>query len=168
MAARGIQLRRFEIKNCNHLSIHGFRIRVEVIATDGDTPKEVFVYRQHPVDSHTGLVPPPDFQTVASFVDLADYPADAPNPDNDLPFFRLAYVELDVRSVAHYHEVWAWIQRQTAGLVAAMNTADNLVPVEDLWIGEPVTTSGTSGTSGTSETSGTSGTSSSSGISESV
>ena len=135
MAARGIKLQRYQIANAPHLSMHGFRLRIQVAAVAGDMPPDVFVYYRRPADPHTGEIVD-DFQTVASFVDLAEYPALSPNPELS-PFFRLDYIEVDVRSVAHYQEVWQMIQAAVNSLIAALNRADQMVLAEEVWIGEP-------------------------------
>lgn len=134
MARRGIQLSRSEIRRANHLHIGGFRIRVDVVDTHGGVPPEIFVYRRNPPNPHTGRRED-IFQTVASFVDLSEFPAGAPGPDS--PFFRLPYIELDVRSTKHYDEVWRTIQDLTVNLVAAMDRAEELVVAETVWCGQP-------------------------------
>ena len=137
MAIRGLKLRRYAIANANHWSLHGFRLRIDVAETIGDVPGEIFVYRSHPIDPNTGQAPRPDWLSVASFVDLSTYPAGAPDPATDYPFFRLNFIEVDVRSLAIYNQVWLEVQSSVANLINALNLADNLVVAEETWIGDP-------------------------------
>ena len=41
--ARGIKLRRYKIAHANHLAIHGFRLRVEVVAEGPEEEVSAFI-----------------------------------------------------------------------------------------------------------------------------
>ena len=142
--ARGIQLVRSELQNANHLHIHGFRLRIEVGDVNGDMPRHVFVYRRNPPHPVTGDIED-TFMTVASFVDISEFPAEAPG--NDSPYFRKDFIEVDVRSTRDFDAVWSLIHAQVCELVSALNRADLLIVTETTWCGEAATASDSSASS---------------------
>ena len=134
--ARGIKLRRAQIKNANHWHLRGFRLDVRVMEAIGGMDQYVFVFRRHPPDPYTGVIFD-EFCGVASVVDLAEYPVGAPDPDSGThPFFRSDHVCLDVRSSAHHDEVWLSIQNEVCNLVEALDRFDILEVAEEIWCGE--------------------------------
>jgi len=133
--ARYIKLTRSEIKEVNHYHIRGFRIRVEASDAVG-MPNEVFVYARHPPNPHTGEVVD-EFLTVASFPDLAEYPANDPDPTKAFPFLRKSFIELDVRSMKDVENIWRLVVELVCFLRAALNRADQLVVAETVDCGQP-------------------------------
>lgn len=133
--ARGIQLRRYAIAAANHWYLHGFRLRVEVQAVAGGMDPNVFLYRRNPPDPVTGEVSDV-FQTVCSFPDMGEYPATEPSDATAFPYFRLDFVELDFRGQTNYDSAWTSIRTEVHRLVAAMDKAEDLVVVEDVWLGD--------------------------------
>lgn len=132
--ARGIKLKRFQIKEANHLEIHGFRLRVEVIDTFGDIDPNIFIFRRSPADAFTGVVTD-EFMTVASFPDLSYYPIGTPDPAKSNPFFLARNVELDFKSVRDYNESWIAIRDQVAILCRTMDKAEQLIAIDEIWCG---------------------------------
>jgi hypothetical protein len=134
--ARSVKLRRYEIRNANHLHLRGYRLRVEAVDPCGMDAK-VFVYRRPPADPVTGVVAD-EFTGVASFPDMAEYPAGQPDPAKQ-PFFRKDFVEVDVRSLRQYQEIWQTLLAEVAGLLSALNRADLMIVGEEQWVGDPGT-----------------------------
>lgn len=98
-----------------------FRMRIEVTDPTGSgTDPAVFLFRVHPPDPKTGLVSA-SFVTVASPVDMEDYPADTPSPDLSNPFFRRSVVELDFRSMHQLHDTWTNIIQLIRNLLRALD-----------------------------------------------
>jgi hypothetical protein len=132
--ARGIKLRRYEISQANHYHLHGFRLKVDVEAVSGGMLPEIFVFNRCPPDPNTGDSTD-RFLTVASFVDMSDWPVGNPDPDKGLPFFRKSAVELDLRSMSDYNAVWELLVSEANNLCYALDRADILVPAESQWAG---------------------------------
>jgi hypothetical protein len=91
-----------------------------------DMTEHVFVYRRHPPDPYTGDIFD-EFCTVASPVDLSEYPIGAPDPELPFPFFRKNFIEVDVRSAAAFEDTWNLIVQQVCALVEALDAMDILV-----------------------------------------
>ncbi len=132
---RGIRLQRFSIKNANHWHLRVFRLRVEVVETSPDMTRYVFVYRRHPADPYTGDIFD-EFCTVASPVDLSEYPVGAPDPDKAFPFFRKDFIEVDLRSMVEFEEFWSLIVKFVCQLTETLDLADILVEDEQAVCGE--------------------------------
>jgi len=143
---RGITLKRYGIAQANHYYIRGFRMKVEAVDPVGDMTSYVFVYRRYPPDPYTQEVFD-EFVTVASFVDLDEYPVGEPDPQSSLPFFRSNVVELDFRSAADAEEAWNIIRTEVCALVDALNRADNMVLEETASCGDASEESDSSGES---------------------
>jgi hypothetical protein len=62
------------------------------------------------------------FISVADPVDLEEYPTDAPDLENEIPYYRLKRVELEFRSMPELLEAWDFIQEDVTGLIRAVNT----------------------------------------------
>lgn len=125
---RRLRLERKAISEANHYYIRGFRLRIDVIEAIA-MPAEIFVYHRHPPDPVTGEVVD-EWLTVASFPDLAEYPANNPDPEKSLPFLRKSFIEVDVRSTRDYNDIWNIVVNQACVLRAALNRADMLVKAE--------------------------------------
>jgi hypothetical protein len=109
-------------------------LRIEIPETTDDMTDYVFVYRQHPADPYTGEIFE-EFCTVASPVDLSEYPVGAPDPNKPFPFFRKNFIEVDLRSQADFDGTWELIQTEVCRLVAALDLMDNLVTEEEVICG---------------------------------
>jgi len=128
--ARGIRLTRHSVKNANHWHLRAFRLRIEVAETSPDMSRYVFVYRRHPPDPYTGEVFD-EFCTVASPVDMSEYPVGAPDPNLPFPFFRKDFIEVDVRSLKDFDETWDLVVKQVCVLTQALDDMENLVQDEE-------------------------------------
>ena len=131
-----IQLVRLGMEDANQAYLKVFRIRVEIGAeTVGlEDDDRIFVYRRLPPDPYTGEEFD-EFQTVASVVDLSQFPPEEPGEAS--PFFRLNYVELDFRSSIRVEEFWELIQREVCVLVEALERAPLLREQETTWCPSP-------------------------------
>ena len=132
---RGLKLKRYSIKNANHWHLRVFRLRIEVTETSPDMPKDIFVYRRHPADPHSGVIFD-EFCTVASPVDLSEYPVGGPDPVKDFPFFRKDFIEVDVRSMTEFQDVWDLVVKLSCQLATTLDDAENLVMDEEMICGE--------------------------------
>ncbi len=88
--------------------------------------ENIFVFRAEA----TPASPPGDltykFTNVASVADMADYPVNAPNEDNEYPFFRMNTVTLDFRSLADLEYGWDEIRNRVQSLLTATTMLDDL------------------------------------------
>ena len=82
--------------------------------------------------------PPPEpvdrFRSIADPVDLEQYPEDAPDLANDIPFYRAASVELLFRNMTDLQDTWTDIQEDVQGLIDALNTGLTNPVTEDVVI----------------------------------
>ena len=142
--------------------------RMVVRATESHAmPVEIFVFQRKPGSGADPHVPYLDeFTNIASPADLEEYPVGAPI-DPNMPFFRLATVDLVFRSEEIAAEAWAGILSDTAGLVEALNYMDNLSQVEEVIIGNPTPSSSSSSGSPSSSKSSSSAPAPSSSVSSS-
>ena len=129
--------------------------RMVVRATESHAmPVEIFVFQRKPGSGADPHVPYLDeFTNIASPADLEEYPVGAPI-DPNMPFFRLATVDLVFRSEEIAAEAWAGILSDTAGLVEALNYMDSLSQVEEVIIGTPTPSSSSSSSQPSSSSSG--------------
>lgn len=133
--ARGIKLQRSAISQVNHFYLRGFRIRIDVSEVCGGMDPYVFLYRRAPANPFNGEQFD-EFQCVASFPDMEEYPVGAPSEETPFPYFRLDYIELDVRSVSDFDYVWTTILSEVGRLVETLEKADNLTVEETTVVGE--------------------------------
>jgi hypothetical protein len=131
--ARAIKLKKFAVTNVNYTYLSAFRLRVEVEVSHGIEP-QIFVYRRDLANPYTGDVLD-TFFTIASPVDMEEYPPEEPDPQKAYPFFRKRFVELDFRSSKLAEEAWLLIVEETQTLIHAMNRLEALELVEEVWIG---------------------------------
>ena len=127
----------------------GLRVRIET--SDAiDMPNKIFAYLLTPLQpgatERTG-----EFNHVCSPSDLEEYPEDESLPNHRPEWFRLAYVDVVLRSRT---EVYAFI-RDTASdvhqLKNSLDITDRVYPAGELWIGpkpaEPSSSSSSSSSS---------------------
>jgi hypothetical protein len=113
--------------------LQAYRLRV-VVAAATDISTKIFVFRTK-VDSNTdqGFNSTNDsFVSVADPVDLEQYPEDAPDLDNNMPYYRLDEVTLDFRSVGELEDVKALIETDINSLVASMKSLETLTLMEEV------------------------------------
>lgn len=83
----------------------GWRLKVEVTEADG-VDKAIFLYHRQPfvvaVDDSEGDF----FRKVCSPSDIEEFPLDEPDPQADLPFYRLASIDVIFRSPLDREETW--------------------------------------------------------------
>ena len=119
---RGVSLRRAAQTRFVANGVDGFRFTVEA-HSPAHMPAEIFLYVRRPLDPRTGEEAD-EFTSVCSAPDLEEYPATAPtgNP----PFFRLATIDLVVRSQHEADEAWAVIRRDVGVLVETLDLGDGM------------------------------------------
>jgi len=130
-----LQLKRFSSSVVDYRFTSALRIRIEASDPDATgTDPAVFLYRRDPVNPYTSTHTD-TFMTVCSPVDLAEYPVGAPSTASEYPFFRLHYVELDVRSTLYAKEIWLAIVREVQILLEAMERLAQLSLTETVNLG---------------------------------
>jgi hypothetical protein len=131
---------RKEVETVEYQWAGAFRLRVEVSdpnATGADP--RVFLYRRDPVNPYTGETND-TFFAIASVPDLSLYPPGEPDPNTPYPFFRLDYVELDLQSSSIADSLWAVILREINALLQALERLQELVVVDEQFVGTAPTT----------------------------
>lgn len=115
--------------------VDGFRFRVE--AYGGHLmPNHIFRYLRRPLNPDTGTRID-ELDGVCSPPDLEEFGEDAPLPDVVPPFLRLDFVDVLLRSQHEADEAWRVILEDVHSLVDTLNIMDNIVPAEDIAIGNP-------------------------------
>jgi len=134
---RRLKLKRYELQNVNYQWLGAYRLRIEAEReSTSDPPMEeyVFMYRRDPVNPYTNTYVD-TFFAVASPADMSEYPVGSPSPSSRFPFFRLNYVELDLRTLGEVEEVWNTIVHDVDNLLKGLDKMDNLVPTMDIVVG---------------------------------
>ncbi len=108
VAGRRLQLQRYELQHVNYQSLGAFRLRIEASdPSESGADPNIFVFLRGPYDptiaGHTDT-----FHTLASPVDMTEYPIDEPTTETEYPFFRKSVVELDSVIVLTAGEVLHW------------------------------------------------------------
>lgn len=135
--ARRLRITKKQLVDVNFEFLGAFRLRVEIDdPTNSGADPNVFVYNRRPMDV-TDRAISDVFSAVASPVDLAEYPVGEPIGTTTYPFYRLSYVELDLRSTKLAEEVWLTIVREVTTLLQILDRMEQLVPVAEIWIGDP-------------------------------
>lgn len=114
--------------------LDGVGVRFTVTASSAtNVPKEVFLFGVRPrAPGATDDLA--DFLCVCTPPDLADYPADAPTPDMDPPFFRRASVVLDFRSRADADAAYARILADVGVLLDTLARMDRQAAAQPITI----------------------------------
>lgn len=132
MAVRRIRLSRSEPQHVQMVNTTAYRMRVDVTEVEGeDIDENIFIYRENPENPYTQQTES-QFCAVAGPAQLSSIPAIAPDLNQNYPFYRLNYVELDFDSEVAAMEVWKFIQQDVKTLVEGMNRLSDLVVVEDI------------------------------------
>jgi hypothetical protein len=130
---RRIKLRRRVTKNVDYTTLGAYRLRIDAIESDG-IEERVFVWRRDPVNPYTSEVTN-TFFTVASPVDMEEYPPEEPDPYKAYPFFRRSWVDLLFRSVSQAEEAWQLIVQEVNNLITALNKLDTIELEDEVWAG---------------------------------
>jgi hypothetical protein len=132
-----LKLKRFELTNVNFRYVGAFRMRIE--ASDPDNTgvdPNVFLYQRNLPNPYDGSVTD-IYLGISSIVDMSDYPIGEPVASTTFPFYRLDYVELDVRAVQLADQIWGATKTAISRLLRIMDTMkNNLSLVEEVWICE--------------------------------
>lgn len=135
MANRRLKLKKYELQNINYFWLGAFRLRVEVSdPCDAGTDPHVFLFQRKPPNPYNDVVED-EWLGIASPVDMSEFPVGEPNETTAYPFFRLNYLEVDLRSVDVAHTVWKLIQEEVAVLIQALDRMELLVPTEEVYVG---------------------------------
>jgi hypothetical protein len=121
---RGIQL----TWTCSHYVYgrhDGVRVRIDAVAAQ-NMPLKVFAYRMLPRDPASGQ-DTGYFSHICSPPDLVDYPEDGPVTTRRPEWFRLAYVDVLLRSVAEAQDFVAGVYEDVRRLKATLDIMDALV-----------------------------------------
>ncbi len=137
--ARRLKLTRKELIEVNYQYLGAFRLRVEASdpSNSGADPC-VFLYNRRPVNPYNGDVVD-DFIAIASPGDLSEYPVGEPRDGTTFPFYRLDYVELDFRSTERASKTWLLLIAEIDNLMKALDRMEQLVPIEEIWVGSAPT-----------------------------
>lgn len=140
MASRQLKLKRFELENVNYLYLGAFRLRVEASdPNDTGADPNVFLYQRDPANPYNGEVADL-WLGIASVVDLAEYPVGEPNTETTYPFFRLDYVEIDLRATALAEDTWLIIISEVDNLLKILDRMELLVPTSEVYVGDAIVT----------------------------
>lgn len=112
----------------------GIRVRFDVICADEMTTK-VFAYRMLPLSPLTGEALG-HFSHVCSPPDVAEYPEDEPAPASSPEWFRLAYVDILVRSVTEAEDFIAIVRADIRRLKDTYDKMDTIFPTGEELFGE--------------------------------
>lgn len=155
--ARRLKLTQFSVQNVNYQYLGAYRLRLEAsdpLQTGADP--NVFLFLRGPEDPYTNIIND-FFHCVASPVDMSEYPALEPSDNTPYPFFRLSYIELDLRTEQLATEVRDTIVREVDVLLKALDRLEQLVPGAEFFVGndpEGSSSSSSSSQSGGSSSSG--------------
>lgn len=130
--ARRLKLKKYITPNVNYQTLGAIRVRVEASDAE-DMDNRVFVWRRDPINPYTSVVLN-TFFTVASPVDMEEFPPEEPDPTKAYPFFRRSWVELDFRAVSDANEAWVKIVEVVCNLITALNLLENLELEAEVWV----------------------------------
>ncbi len=109
-----------------------FRLRCEVVDSLNVT-REVFLFKRSVADP-LNAVEVDHFIAICSPFDLATYPANEPDAEQDPPFFRKSEFDILLPSVATVVEVRQSVQSQLLTLLSMLRNLDALSDEEPFWI----------------------------------
>jgi len=113
--------------------LQGYSLKVEVVEAV-DMPSKIFVFQRwvpsatDPESNNLG----DKFISVADPVDLEEYPEDAPDLENDIPYYRTDSVILHFRSMSELAEVRGLLGDDFAALVKAMQQLEEFPVAEEV------------------------------------
>jgi hypothetical protein len=103
------------------------RLRVWVSETTNNIPAQIFVYQRIPLvplDTELQDI----FVHVASYADIQDYPAEA--PDNESPFFRQYFFDLVFDSLYILEQNWLRIASSVQHTIEDIARLNEMGPIE--------------------------------------
>lgn len=130
---RGIKLERSALTRAQSGIYSVFRLHVRVVQAHLVDPNIFVFIRSPPTAAQNTYID--SFETVASPVDMQDWPVGAPNPSLGQQFFRLHELVLDFRSQTELDTAWTEIKTEVCGLMAALELLDELKVVEEFQCG---------------------------------
>jgi hypothetical protein len=137
--ARAIQVTP-EFQRYDGPGVDGFRIRATVTAAV-DMPRAVFAYRLEPIqpaaEGEDPAEPRAIFSHVCSPADLEEFPADAPYPNANPPWFRRDTIDLVWRARVQATEDYEAILRDITNLRDSLDRMDELTTLAPVWLGTP-------------------------------
>lgn len=104
----------------------GVRVRIDAVGSC-EMPVKIFAYRLMLTNPRTATREG-FFSHICSPPDLTDYPEDGPTPPRRPEWFRLAYVDVLVRSVQEAEDLVQAVRSDVRRLKATLDTMDTLVP----------------------------------------
>jgi hypothetical protein len=119
-----LKIRRTSMTPIRKGIIQGFSFKLEVLEAIG-LPKEIFVFLRIPAPNLLDE-PSDQFQSIASPSDIQQYPATAPYPDTNYPFFRLSEATFNFRSESIADDAWRCMQADFDALVTATEESAEL------------------------------------------
>lgn len=123
------------------------RIRCEVVEAV-DMPAEIFLHQKSTVDPETQTTTD-EIIAVCDAYALSKYPANEPDEDLDMPFFRLSYFDIYTPGPAGTETVKTMTQERIALLISQLGQLDEITDEEEIWIpSQPNTTTTTTTTPG--------------------
>lgn len=109
-----------------------FRLRCEVVDSL-NVAKEVFLFKRSVADPLADLEVD-HFIAICSPFDLATYPANEPDADQDPPFFRKSEFDILLPSVTTVVEVRQSVQNQLLTLLSMLRNLDVLSDEAPFWV----------------------------------
>lgn len=145
--ARRLKLVKSEVTNVNFQWLGAYRLRVEASdPSDSGSDPNVFIYQRNLPNPYNGEVVDV-WLGIASPVDMAEYPVGEPDGITAYPFYRLDYVEIDLRSTGLATDAYVLIIQEVNNLLLAQDRLEVLVPTEEVWVGAGAPTGGGSSSS---------------------
>lgn len=115
--------------------LYSYGLLVEALSAT-DMPDKIFVVRRGVPSATDPEVDEPaeldQFQFIASPVELDQYPADAPNTLNAVPYYRVNAVRFSFRSWEELEETLGMIKGDIAKLVRSMKAEAAVAAVEEV------------------------------------
>jgi hypothetical protein len=116
-------------------AVQGYRLTVTAVR-GSEMPNEIFRYIMRPTDPTTGATAG-FLDGICSPADLEDLPINAPRPQDSPQFFRLATVDVVLRSQTEANEFWQDILDDVDMLINTLNLMDDQTPFQLVRLGNP-------------------------------
>jgi len=122
--ARSLQLDRYDLGEIDFGLVGCYRLRIEATHPVNCDPN-VFIWHRGTISPYTGEFLD-EAQAIAGPVDMTFWPVGEPDPLKPHPFFRLNYIEFDLRATTQAEEVWLTVIREVNFLLKALDRLDHL------------------------------------------